>query len=132
MTVTFALIKERKTPPDRRVVFSPEKCLEIVKKYPNIRIIVESSDIRVFPDEEYQKLGFEVLDDVSEADGSRTWRGAGSRRCRRFGGIRRCDRATPGRGRANTVTRRPRPNLAGQRERATWAAISGFRSHDGV
>lgn len=68
MTITFALIKERKSPPDRRVVFSPEKCLEIVKKYPHIRIIVESSDIRVFPDEAYRKLGFEVLDDVSEAD----------------------------------------------------------------
>lgn len=68
MTKTFALIKERKTPPDRRVVFSPEKCVEIVKKFPHIRIIVESSDIRVFPDEDYRSLGFEVLDDVSEAD----------------------------------------------------------------
>jgi|SRR5690554_4370474 len=68
MTKTFALIKERKTPPDRRVVFSPEKCVEIVKKFPHIRIIVESSDIRVFPDEDYRNLGFEVLDDVSEAD----------------------------------------------------------------
>ncbi len=32
------------------------------------RIIVESSDIRIFSDEAYAKAGFEVLDDVSEAD----------------------------------------------------------------
>lgn len=68
MIITFALIKERKNPPDRRVVFSPEKCREIARKFPNVKIIVESSNIRVFPDEAYRRAGFEVLDDVSEAD----------------------------------------------------------------
>ncbi len=68
MTKTFALITERKNPPDRRVVFSPEKCLDVVKKYPNARIIVESSKIRVFSDEEYRALGIEVMEDISEAD----------------------------------------------------------------
>ncbi len=68
MTKTFALITERKNPPDRRVVFSPEKCRDVVSKYPNARIIVESSNIRVFTDEEYREAGFEVMDDVSEAD----------------------------------------------------------------
>ncbi|MRT18053.1 alanine dehydrogenase [Vitellibacter sp. q18] len=66
--MTFAIIKERKNPPDRRVVFSPEKCLEVIKRYPEARIIVESSDIRIFPDEAYRKAGFEVKNDVSEAD----------------------------------------------------------------
>ncbi|WP_310991722.1 NAD(P)-dependent oxidoreductase [Aequorivita marina] len=66
--MTFAIIKERKTPPDRRVVFSPEKCQEVVKKFPDARIIVEASDIRIFPDEAYRNAGFEVMEDVSEAD----------------------------------------------------------------
>lgn len=68
MAVTFALIKERKSPPDRRVVFSPETCREVLRRFPNVNIIVESSDIRIFPDEEYRKAGIEVLDDISHAD----------------------------------------------------------------
>src|SRR5690554_7073234 len=68
MSVTFALIKERKNPPDRRVVFSPEKCQEVIQKFPNAKIVIEASDIRVFPDESYREAGFEVLEDVSHAD----------------------------------------------------------------
>lgn len=68
MSVTLAIIKERKSPPDRRVVLSPKKCVEIITKYPDARIIVESSDIRIFSDDAYRKAGFEVMDDVSEAD----------------------------------------------------------------
>ncbi|MBZ0328382.1 MAG: NAD(P)-dependent oxidoreductase [Altibacter sp.] len=66
--MTFAIIKERKNPPDRRVVFSPEKCQEVIHQFPNARIIVEASDIRVFSDEAYRAAGFEVKEDVSEAD----------------------------------------------------------------
>ncbi|MEZ4818175.1 MAG: NAD(P)-dependent oxidoreductase [Flavobacteriaceae bacterium] len=66
--MTFAIIKERKNPPDRRVVFSPEKCQEVIQKFPNARIIVEASDIRIFPDEAYREAGFEVKEDISEAD----------------------------------------------------------------
>lgn len=64
----FALIKERKNPPDRRVVFSPEKLAEARAQFPQAEFVVESSDIRVFPDSAYKKLGFEVTDDVSDAD----------------------------------------------------------------
>jgi hypothetical protein len=66
--IKFALIKERKNPPDRRVVFSPEKLAEVREKFPNAEFIVESSDIRVFPDAAYEALGFEVTNDVSNAD----------------------------------------------------------------
>ncbi|WP_262913925.1 NAD(P)-dependent oxidoreductase [Aequorivita vitellina] len=68
MPITFAIIKERKNPPDRRVVFSPEKCQEVILKFPDAKIIVESSDIRIFTDEAYREAGFEVMEDVSEAD----------------------------------------------------------------
>lgn len=68
MPITFAIIKERKSPPDRRVVFSPEKCQEVIKQFPDARIIVEASDVRIFPDEAYREAGFEVMDDVTEAD----------------------------------------------------------------
>lgn len=68
MPITFALIKERKNPPDRRVVFSPKKCQDVIKRFPDAKIIVESSDIRIFPDQAYRDGGFEVVDDISGAD----------------------------------------------------------------
>ncbi|MDG1039232.1 MAG: NAD(P)-dependent oxidoreductase [Polaribacter sp.] len=64
----FGIIKERKNPPDRRVVFSPAKLQEFQKQFSNAIIKVESSDIRVFSDEAYRKAGFEVVNDVSDCD----------------------------------------------------------------
>ena len=68
MPITFAIIKERKNPPDRRVVLSPQECQEVIKRFPDARIIVEPSDKRVFSDEAYRKAGLEVKEDISEAD----------------------------------------------------------------
>lgn len=68
MPITFAIIKERKNPPDRRVVFSPEKLREAATQFPEARFIVESSDIRIFSDDAYRAAGFEVKTDISEAD----------------------------------------------------------------
>jgi hypothetical protein len=64
----FAIIKELKNPPDRRVVFSPETLAEARAQFPEAEFVVESSDLRIFPDEAYTQLGFEVTDDVSDAD----------------------------------------------------------------
>jgi len=64
----IALTKERKTPPDQRVVLTPEKCLEASKLYPELEIKVESSDIRVIKDAEYIEAGFVVTKDVSDCD----------------------------------------------------------------
>ncbi|MGO1586092.1 MAG: NAD(P)-dependent oxidoreductase [Mesonia sp.] len=64
----LGIIKERKTPPDRRVVFSPQKLSLLKKQFPNCELIVEPSDIRIFPDEEYKRLGFEISEDLSDCD----------------------------------------------------------------
>tara|TARA_R110002050_G_scaffold295079_1_gene453534 strand:+ start:2312 stop:3523 length:1212 start_codon:yes stop_codon:yes gene_type:complete len=68
MTKKFAIIKERKNPPDRRVVFSPSKLAEAKKQFSEAIFKVEASDIRVFSDEQYKAEGFEVVDDVSDCD----------------------------------------------------------------
>ncbi len=68
MAITFALIKERKNPPDRRVVFSPLMCQEVINQYQEAHIIAETSDIRIFKDETYRKADVEVKEDISEAD----------------------------------------------------------------
>lgn len=64
----FGLIKERKNPPDRRVVFSPSELLDFKKHFPSAQILVESSDIRVFKDEEYKDKGFEIVDNLNDCD----------------------------------------------------------------
>jgi alanine dehydrogenase len=64
----FAIIKERKYPPDRRVVFSPTELLKVKKQFPEAILKIESSDIRVFSDEAYRAKGFEVIEDVSDCD----------------------------------------------------------------
>jgi len=64
----FGIIKERKNPPDRRVVFTPEELVRLQKEHPEATIKVESSDIRVFTDEQYSNLGIEVTTDLSDCD----------------------------------------------------------------
>ncbi len=64
----FGIIKERKNPPDRRVVFSPEKLVELQEKFPDADVEVESSEIRVFSDDQYADVGLEVTEDVSDSD----------------------------------------------------------------
>ena len=66
--IKFALIKERKTPPDRRVVFSPDMLKEVVSQFPEATFKVESSDIRIFSDDEYRQAGFVVSEDISDCD----------------------------------------------------------------
>lgn len=64
----FGIIKERKNPPDRRVVFSPSELAKLKQLYHEATIEVESSDIRIFPDIEYKTMGITVTDDVSDCD----------------------------------------------------------------
>lgn len=64
----FGIIKERKNPPDRRVVLSPNACLGVVSKFENASVIVEPSDIRVYKDAEYAAQGFEVASTMEECD----------------------------------------------------------------
>lgn len=64
----FGVIKEFKVPVDRRVVFSPEKLKEFQEKYPEANFAVETSDVRIFSDNQYQALGFDVVSNLSDCD----------------------------------------------------------------
>ena len=66
--ITFALIKERKNPPDRRVVFSPSKLKDASKAFNDANFIVEASNIRIFKDQAYVDESFTVTENVSEAN----------------------------------------------------------------
>ena len=64
----IGLTKERKTPPDKRVVLPPDICKEAIEIYKNLEIKVEKSNIRSFKDEEYKEAGFPVVDDITDCD----------------------------------------------------------------
>ncbi len=65
---TFGIIKERKNPPDRRVVFSPKGLSDTMSKFPEASFMVESSDIRIFDDASYKNAGVVVTDDITDCD----------------------------------------------------------------
>ena len=64
----IGLLKETKTPVDNRVALTPIQVAQLNKEYPNSEIVVQSSDIRAFSDEEYRKVGVKVVEDVSDCD----------------------------------------------------------------
>lgn len=64
----FGIIKERKNPPDRRVVFSPQKIQQLQQQFPNAQFYVEPSDIRIFSDQEYMDAGITVTQDMQQCD----------------------------------------------------------------
>ena len=68
MPLTIGLIREGKTPPDKRVPLTPKKCVEAQAAFPGLQIVVQSSLIRSYADHEYRDLGLEVRDEMHACD----------------------------------------------------------------
>lgn len=64
----IGIIKERKSPPDRRVVFTPKQLKSLSEKYEKLSFVVEPSPIRIFKDEQYQQAGIEVSENLDDCD----------------------------------------------------------------
>ena len=64
----FGIIKERKNPPDKRVVLPPEACRLLLNKYEDMKIEVENSNVRIFTNKEYEEAGIEVSSNISDCD----------------------------------------------------------------
>lgn len=64
----FGIIRERKNPPDRRVVLSPKACQKVLETFPKAEIIVEPSPIRAYTNDAYVKLGITVADEMEKCD----------------------------------------------------------------
>ncbi|WP_426060410.1 NAD(P)-dependent oxidoreductase [Hymenobacter sp. B1770] len=68
MSFTIGLIREGKTPPDKRVPLTPKKCVEAQATFANLTVVVQSSPVRGYSDQEYRDLGLEVREDISGCD----------------------------------------------------------------
>jgi len=66
--IRFGLLRERKSPPDTRVALTPVQCVSVQKRYPDVRIFVESSPERTYSDDEYRAAGIPVVHDLSDCD----------------------------------------------------------------
>ena len=64
----LGIVREGKTPPDRRVPLTPTHCAALKSRYENLEIIVQPSDIRGFTDAEYTSAGITVQEDLSTCD----------------------------------------------------------------
>ena len=64
----IGIIREGKIPIDKRVALSPKACKEVINKFPDTEIYVQSSKIRCYKDQEYVDAGFELKEDVSDCD----------------------------------------------------------------
>ncbi len=64
----FGISKERKNPPDRRVVFSPKKLKDASNQFPKASFKVERSDIRIFKDQDYAAQGFTPVSNLNDCD----------------------------------------------------------------
>ncbi len=64
----IGLLREGKVPPDERVALTPEQCLEFRDRWPDIELVVQSSEVRRIKDSEYIEYGMDVVHDVSDCD----------------------------------------------------------------
>ena len=64
----IGLLREEKTPKDRRVVLTPNQCKKIIELYPHIEIYVQHSNERCFANHEYIELGIPVVDNLQKCD----------------------------------------------------------------
>src|SRR5690606_25795882 len=64
----LGIIREGKTPPDKRVPLTPKQCRELLDTYSNLEIYVQPSPIRAFPDSAYEAEGIELREDLSNCD----------------------------------------------------------------
>src|SRR5688500_4869828 len=64
---TIGLIREEKIPPDNRVALTPAQC-KWLQQNRQVKMVVQSSSIRCFTDEEYVQAGMTVTEDVSSCD----------------------------------------------------------------
>jgi saccharopine dehydrogenase (NAD+, L-lysine-forming) len=55
--LTIGLIREGKTPPDKRVAFTPLQTEEVMQRFPHVRVQVQPSEVRCYRDAEYTDLG---------------------------------------------------------------------------
>jgi alanine dehydrogenase len=64
----IGVIREGKTPSDNRVALSPHQCKVVVRKFSEIKLVVQPSSIRCYTDSEYIEAGITLQEDITDCD----------------------------------------------------------------
>jgi saccharopine dehydrogenase (NAD+, L-lysine-forming) len=64
----IGVLREEKSPPDKRVPLTPLICAELIRNYPHLEIVVQPSKIRCYDDAEYIAFGVPLQEDLSDCD----------------------------------------------------------------
>ncbi|MEA3460777.1 MAG: NAD(P)-dependent oxidoreductase [Bacteroidota bacterium] len=62
---SLGIVRETKTPPDKRVPFTPKQCRSLLEQYENLELVVQPSDYRCYSDDEYRTEGIALSEDLS-------------------------------------------------------------------
>lgn len=64
----IGILREYKTPEDIRVPLTPVQCADLLEQFKDLQIVVEPYDKRCFSNEEYEKVGIALENDLSDCD----------------------------------------------------------------
>ena len=66
--IRLGILREEKSPPDKRVPFTPLQCSELLKEYPGLEICIQPSSIRCYGDYEYRSFGLTLQENLTDCD----------------------------------------------------------------
>ncbi|MCZ8284250.1 MAG: alanine dehydrogenase, partial [Bacteroidia bacterium] len=64
----IGVLREEKSPPDKRVPLTPLICNELLSMYPELEIVIQPSKIRCYSDDEYLAFGLTLQEDLGDCD----------------------------------------------------------------
>lgn len=62
------LLRETKTPPDKRVALPPAQAVELMRRFANVEVVAQPSEIRCYRDSEYVEAGIRLQEDLGDCD----------------------------------------------------------------
>ncbi len=66
--IKIGILRETKTPPDKRVALTPKQILELQQQSLNFEIVVQPSELRCYKDDEFTSEGIVLQEDLSDCD----------------------------------------------------------------
>jgi saccharopine dehydrogenase (NAD+, L-lysine forming) len=64
----IGVLREGKNPPDQRVPLTPDQCVELQARFPQVDLVVQPSPVRRIRDVEYSAAGVRMQEDLSDRD----------------------------------------------------------------
>lgn len=64
----IGVLREEKSPPDKRVPLTPLICTELLRTFPDLEIVIQPSKIRCYSDDEYLAFGLTLQEDLGDCD----------------------------------------------------------------